>query len=717
MRYRFTRYDRIAIRGMVYRWESSDGNGHLLRRHDELDIVEGFTHEGIQLLMRNQEIRIDRNWFLASKAGVRQERGTTLLSDLSAKERHKVFWRQEYCDRFLRLKELDGFSLSDASMRTAISNISAALEKMRQTQSGRCGTEGVVLNPPSPGALRDWLNRYERAGYDPMALKDGYGDSGNRVPRYNGESYQLAREVCLHFASTNKPTKAMIWKHYEIRLANDNERRAAAGETLLAQIGRRTFEKLVTDVLQPYQICAGREGMEAARRKFAIVNGGLHTELPLERVEMDEWNVSLQTLLVSAGVWTRMTSQQKAAVERKRTWLSAIIDKASRCVLALRLLDAAPSSASAIAALEMAVSDKSALAEVSGALTPWDMHGNLQQVAMDSGAGLIAAETKACIHDLGGEPSYPPTGVPELRGTIERAFGTFQKQVVRYFPGQTFENVVAKGDYDAEGNACINIEEFNRTLVRYVVDVYHNTPHAGLAWETPRNAWLRLTAKYGVLPPPDHETRRHIFGIACDRRIGNRGIRVMGLYYQSAALQRLRHAVGQKPVRVRINRYDLSEISVSTKTGWLSVPPSVEGVYLCGVSYWEWIAAVRDLKRKNADTSKLSADIVNAAIEAIRATADMAVARAELGSPIIAREDLERLDRDLFRGFGFEGGGQVSNEDILGEDEGQGDDDQTPPPADPIDVPATPEQPTIPDDDIFGPTDSFGSEDDWQTEE
>jgi putative transposase len=713
--YRFGLHDRITIRDIAYRYDGTDVNGHVFRRDGDQHVAEWFSHEDIHQLLLSDALRVDRDWFLATKAKQRGRTGTIKLTDLPAKERDKVLWRQEFCDRFLRMEGQDRtVSRSDGSMRAAIAQISgdiAKIETARQTQSGRCGTIVSMLKPPRPTTLRDWLKRYEGAAFNPMVLCDRYGKSGNRTPRHSPDSLTFAETMAKRYANSNKPTKVMIYGEYQDELKKANQGRCAEGKKALEEISRRAFERLIDAVLLDYQAYAAREGVEAALKKFAIVRGGGMFTRPLERIEMDEWRVSLHTLVRTAGLWDTLSTKVQEAVDRSRVWLSAVIDTATECVLALRFLDSAPCSDSAIAAIEMAVSDKSRIAELIGTETPWDQHGLFETVAMDAGPAFIATATQAVIRDLGAEPFYPPAGLPYLRPRIERLFGTFQRHVIRYFPGQTFENVIAKGGYDSEGNACIDIEELNRVFVRYVVDAYHNTPHLGLAGETPRNAWLRLTAKWGVLPPPDVTTHRHIFGLHCERRIGNRGIRVLGLDYQSGELQRFRHSIGQKPAMVRINRFNLGAISVWTKDGWLTVPPADDTLQLDGVTCWEWVAAAENLRRRNADMARLSEDTVAAALASIRQTAEMAVARAELGSPVITGVALDKLDQDLFRTFGFAAHGPTPVEDPLGLNDTAGATDQ---PSDDFEdqtqFPANSNAPADPDD-------GFGGEDEWFTEE
>lgn len=680
--FRFGPNDRLQIGAIAYRAANWNELGHVFRRDDEYGSAEEFSHAVVNQLLKTGSLVIDRNFYSEAKALARLDHGSIRLSDLSFDDQRKCIWRKDYCDRFIRMQHLDRkVSKSDASMKKAIAQISVevtALEFRRQAKSGRAGTEVKVLLPPSPSRLRTWLKRYIEGGYDPISLWGRQSRSGNRTLRFDSASRIFAKGHACRYADNRRPSKAMVYTEYKEALEQVNAERVAQGKPLLHQFSSRTFEKMI-DRLDPFQVCVAREGIEAAKKKFAIINDGLLVTRPLERVEMDEWNVSLQTLLVDAGVWGLFTPNQQEKLKAVRVWLTAAIDCATRCILALRLSVNAPCADSAISALEMIVSDKTHIAGAAGATTPWNQGGTCESLGMDAGAAFVAIETRIVGAQCGIEMFYPPAGVAQMRPHIESLFANFQDHFARYFAGQTFENVVAKGDYDSVANASLYVDELNKTLVRYVVDAYHNTPHAGLSGETPYNAWLRLTAKYPVLPPPDAEKRRHIFGLLCHRRIGARGIRILGLHYQSPALQMLRRAVGQQKVMVRVDRHDLGEISVHMGDGWLSIPFARQGMDLKGVSYWEWLAASRHLAHRNADMSKLSAPTVMAALRSVRETADMAIVRAELGTPILTQEELDRADRELFRVFDFVDGGTPSPEDLLGDDEQV--DDEPPPPA------------------------------------
>lgn len=652
-RYRLEPHARYVIDGVLELVaKSSDDLGHVLRRLDTPDLCESFTHEEFEELRRDGRLNIIREYYRASAASFRLEGPERLISELSPKRRERLLARKDMVDAFLREEEAHKVSRSDASMKVFIK--AYLMEQIARTLSdGRCGQKDIpIKRPPSPTALRKWLRKYEACGFEAMALRDGYGRSGNRTPRLDVEERILMREMAERYASLLKPTKASLYLDLVSEVKSRNLERRKTGERLLKKPSRSAFERVIAG-LDPFMVYAGREGEAAARKKFFIVRGGLDVSRPLERVEMDAWRISLQVILEDAGVWAKLSPEVRAEVERRRLWLSVAIDCYTRCILAARIIDSNTSTA-AVSTIAMAVMDKARFAKAAGCVTPWDQYGSGETYATDNDKAYTAFETRACVTDMGSEMLFPPAGTPQNRARIERFFRTIHEQLVALFHGRSFENVVAKGDYDSEANAVIDADELGRVIVRWIVDVYHNTPHEGLGGETPRNCWIRTTRLHPVLPPPDADVCRHIFGITVERRITNTGVRVLGLHYQSEELQRLRRVAQQKPVLVRIDEGDLGRVSVRTKNGWLTVDcvrPELESV-----SLERWIATERALRRDHADMARLTEDVVFQALADIKAFSVSATQRAGIACPIITSADVDRLDRNVFRTFAFDRG-------------------------------------------------------------
>lgn len=631
---------------------SSDEHGHILRRVDDPNLCESFSHEQFYKLRQEGRLSIERNHFLASAAAVRLKGPEPLISELQPRAREKLFARKAFCDAFLRAEVAGEATRSDCSMRSFIEAfVAATFAKL--LKEGRCGSEDISLKrPPSPTTLRKWLRKYEACGFEAMALRDCYGRSGDRTPRFGSEERALLAEFAGRYASRLKPTKAAVYIDLTSEIQNQNIERRKTGLRPLRKPSRNAFERVIAQ-LDPFHVCAAREGEAAARKKFYIVRHGLDVTRPLERVEMDEWRIDLQTVLKDAGAWANLADSARAAVERARLWLIVAIDAYTRCILAARVIDN-PSSTAAVATIAMAVHDKAKFAAAAGCQTPWDYHGTMETLVTDHGSAFIAHETRAAATDLGVEMLFPPAKSPQNRARIERFFRTIHTQLVALFDGRSFEDPVAKGDYESEAHAVVDPEELGRVIVRWIVDVYHNTPHNGLGGETPRNCWLRTTRLHPVLPPPDENVSRHIFGITVERRITKSGIRILGLNYQSKNLQELRLRAGQKPVLVRIDERDLGHVSVRGAEDWLTVDclrPALKGVPAN-----QWLAADRRLRREYADVARLSEDVVFQALLDIKAISAMATERAGIAAPVMTSAAVDQLERSVFRTFDFDRG-------------------------------------------------------------
>ncbi len=134
-------------------------------------------------------------------------------------------------------------------------------------------------------------------------------------------------------------------------------------------------------------------------------------------------------------------------------------------------------------------------------------------------------------------------------------------------------------------------------LVRATVDIYHHTPHDGLNGATPHNEWLRLTAKYGILPPLHPDQRRHIFGTKIVKAIGDKGVRFLGIHY---------------------------------------------------VSVWEWVCATKEQRAIHRANAKLHLSVLLKAVNDLRASGSAASARAELGTDIPTAKQYAVAEKNYF---------------------------------------------------------------------
>lgn len=373
-----------------------------------------------------------------------------------------------------------------------------------------------------------------------------------------------------------------------------------------------------------------------------------------QRLIMDGHKLQISTIAIKIAEWDQMSEKEKKEAERERLVLHASICSASMAVTGIRFAKTENKDASR-ATLRMSVSDKAHYAKAAGCKSDWPMAARPGSVSTDTGSAWIADEFRSSVADLRATLETAPVGLPQMRGQVERAFGTIDRGFLPNFSGRTFGNVIEKGDYDSEKHASVFSDRIGFALVRYIVDKYHHTPHAALNNMTPYDKWHELVDKYGILPPPGRDELRNIFGPTIERSLDHRGVRVAGIHYQSVKLQEYRRKVGDSFVSVKFDPEDLGRISVWVNDGWLSVP-AIRGNF-DGVHLDVWTEAMRDLRRRNLVQSSLSQHYVDDAIRAISAMGNLAMAHADIAAPTVSKNDLERHERELLYGF-----------DIVGED-------------------------------------------------
>lgn len=102
------------------------------------------------------------------------------------------------------------------------------------------------------------------------------------------------------------------------------------------------------------------------------------------------------------------------------------------------------------------------------------------------------------IAAAGGNLNIVIAGVARLRGSCERVFRTINQSFLPLLSGRTFWDVVERGAYDSEANAVHTIDDLTNMLIRFVVDVYHETARSSLGGLSPREMWDHLADGAGL---------------------------------------------------------------------------------------------------------------------------------------------------------------------------------------------------------------------------
>ncbi|GJE52110.1 hypothetical protein GOFOIKOB_5178 [Methylobacterium tardum] len=664
-------HDAVSIDGVAFRKVGDSPDGHVFQ-NTLTGLHEGFGHAQLAALSMAGRVEFKANAFGAISVRTQMTAGATAFADLPLDHQKKVAWYLEWITEFLKWEAAWYAENADKPRRErsgpeprSNAGIAQALEKIGQTiqaradartrppgkdgepaqpRKPRAGSPAAGYNGPSVETFKTHLENYEAAGRNALALRPKTNRCGNRKPRFHPEVERILQEYAAQYAAEHKRSKALCHRKMRAALNALNDARVADGLAPYPVPSDKTLARRI-DALDMFLVEAKRLGVDRATRKHRFIQGQAEAIRPGQRIEMDEWKLDLFFLLSQTDLLADLSDEQLADLKKRRWFLCVAIDVATRCIVGMRV-DQTASVRNALSTLEMVVSDKAHLAAAAGALSSWQhMALRPEDVVTDSGGSFIAEDFHLAVIGLGSTHDIPPAGLPHLRGTIERLFKTLSLQLVREFTGQAFSNKVERGDYPAQERASITVEQFVLLAVRYALDIYHLTPHAGLGGETPADAWTRLTGHYGILPVPGRNERRSVFGLRLTRTLGRHGLQIMGLDYRADVLQVLYLKRGKIQVDIRLDPLDIGAISVAIDGTWHEARAATSG--FDGVRLADHRALCEMLAKRFADQAALTQPIVNEALRTIGARATAAEKAAHFLTRFAEPEDIARAERSL----------------------------------------------------------------------
>ncbi|WP_437871005.1 hypothetical protein ACSD7O_17400 [Methylorubrum extorquens] len=678
-RFKLGQNDRVTIDGAHYRPSGRKGRVNFLRLVIDNAVVDTsvkpLSDEEYAHLRTEKKIRIEQGYYSLAFQLLRDRAAATNLSDLSDLKDEvlrDITWKVEWCTRFhhARTGQLGNATRPNKTPEDMEAFIEAERELVHRWYIDTYG----VARPPGrkipgqrrktydyPGAttLRKWIDLLDAGEGQPGVFRPQYYNSGNRNqldPRARSIVERLVRE----FATGNRLKPADVFARVEVELQALNRKlspdcHVSVGDGAI----RRRIKKL-----PPVLVDLAHLGPKQTELKYAPVGKGLVTLdglTPLarmDRVEMDDWDMDLFANLRHRHVRPGLTSKAMAAARRLkknrvpvRCTVTVAIDVVTKCVVGLHVTPFAPSAAGSKSALQSIVVDKNPVAKLAGCVSPWPMMSRPLEVATDGG-GAFRGDFHVTLGKLGVEHRYPGLD-PRTRGTIESFFRSF-KRLCRMYTGQSFSNVVERGDYASENMASLLAEDVYFRLVRFIVDDYHHKPHSGLGGMRPFEAWRR--AGNDLDPPPDEYNRLLAFGLAVHGRVLNkRGITYVNAEYKHPLMGKLRAYLGERRLTIVTNPDNMGNILVSVPADLRHHFPG-DGAYLRfeaegleGMHLATWLRENRELRRFEKRERLAGNPFRLGAIRDLMRDAEEARRRAGVPSHVVSEEDLNRVVKAIER--------------------------------------------------------------------
>lgn len=374
-----------------------------------------------------------------------------------------------------------------------------ALEKPQKGQPG----------PPSlgsPSSLKLALRKYRRKGFSPVDLcpdRDAMRNGGRRM------APDMAVFCERHLrANLNPERMSMTGLRRDLRAALNAV--PAMRERMVPSV--QALENLI-EGFPDAQVIGALFGTEVMDQTSTIRTKGPQYNRVGAMIIMDCWKVDQITLVKDGDGWILVNEELKEEWGvRRRLWVAMAMDACSRMILGMAL-GFSESSELTHQALRMTITDKSDWAKDAGCQAPPVPPVRGEVLLTDTGASFNNSFFEMAAVDLMKQVHIGPAGQSRLRGLKERFFRTLKDQVMGYFTGNTFGNIVLKGDYDAMGRASLIDGDLGRGLFLHINDIYSLSPHGGLQDQPPIDRFREKYSEYGARDLPTEEEVKVIFGI------------------------------------------------------------------------------------------------------------------------------------------------------------------------------------------------------------
>lgn len=628
-------------------------------------VLRKFSVDEIKHLLECELLIVDKGYHSPARQTDRALLGTDEIIGAKRKQRRRIdriaflcLRMAHYCKMGMPLTP-DGVEFRRSDLEDDYRNHQARVDYGTETTNS---TQSMKLLPANT-TLLEYYRKFRKA-------------QGNLEvflpPRAEPIDINHQEAIDLHFiltilyeyASATKIAKCDVAQKAVDAAKEENARRRLHGfPSLIKARSIRTYERWIDEHLDPYTIVLQREGLAAAKAKFGSVEGGMRASDIGEQVILDAWRVHVVTLDATREQLNRMTPEQRANVRRVRRWVIVAIDAATRVVLGFAFCQA-PNQDASLKALRLCFADKTFLLEEAGLRNAtWNHRTPIHLVSTDSGSefgkhpfgGALFGEA---VRRLTGSFLNAVTGVPELRGTIERLFLTFELKWARYQPGWTAGSVAQLNDRKPYFEACMSDDELESNFVKFIAD-YNNSPHRGLDFGTPAGEWDKKSKgplfDLSMLPGP--AALREACGTYETAGVSEAGIRFKGLTYSNEFIRSQRMAKGVDRIarpgdklEIKMDPMDMGAISVLADGDLISVRCLDDTMRGKSLAWWSGEQARR--KAEAQQDSELRAPAREEARQAWKGESAAIAQSAGMNLSGRTLEQIERSAREMSFGKG-----------------------------------------------------------------
>ena len=334
-----------------------------------------------------------------------------------------------------------------------------------------------------------------------------------------------------------------------------------------------------------------------------------------------------------------------------RPWLTLAIDVYSRMVVGYYLSLEPPNANATGLCLSTGILPKAKLLNRLDVEGEWPVWGFMKVVHCDNAKEFRGKMLARACENYNIDLHLRPVRVPHYGGHIERMMGTVANELSK-LPGATFNSPEKRKGYDSDKRAVFTLAEYERYLVDFIVNVYHQRVHRGIGM-SPVKRWNvgllgNETERGSGMPPMPTNIERILIDFMPleEKTIQRYGIQLDHLRYYDACLDPWINATDDETGKKRkfIVRRDPRDVSSvyffdPVVKEYLKIPSRELG--LPALSLSEYQAARKVLAAEGAQS--IDEDMIARTVERLRRRAEDAAGKSKVARK---QQDVRSTNRD-----------------------------------------------------------------------
>lgn len=523
----------------------------------------------VQQLLQRLDVHIDTEFSSDEADDVQPQTKQVAFENRPPDELETAYQKEAFC---LAAKSvLKNGTFFPGLIKKNLSEITMlALDRQKLNGLGTTKNGGFEARTWGPRSISNFCKLYFALPIPhPKVLLDKV-PAGNTRSQLTSAQCTLLDQCCEAYLSTAQPKGSSIVRLVNRRFREVETERRALGDTspFNAPNPNTVYRRLRK--FSHLELVISREGYRAAQKEFSPTQHGVRALKPGEMIELDFWKGDVFTFSEQSKFWDKLTPDLQKVLkdgkgkgkkkERQRIWICVALDVATRMVLGFGMAEL-PNERTVIEVLDMVMRDKSDISNLANCRMPWSQHCGLGTVIFDTGNEFFNEAVQTAILAAGGSFILGRAAVPMDKPFVERFFGGVRTLFADELPGKTGFSAGCLVNYDKEGMAAFNAEEFRLLLTQYVVDHYPQRKHMGLFGKRPIDAW-KDAQKYGCVATPPLRVRRNATGLKLNRMLTKEGVRICGIPFGDPVLFPKHLRNGKVPVEVRVDPNDLREVTI-----------------------------------------------------------------------------------------------------------------------------------------------------------